>query len=50
MGQKSLTVHHLTFSPSEDEAETLAVSLLQHGGLLLDHVVADTQKNPLISE
>lgn len=37
-------VHHSTFSSSEDEAETLAVSLLQDGGLLLDHVVAGTRK------
>lgn len=33
-----------TFRSSEDEAESLALSLLQHGRLLLDHVVADAQK------
>lgn len=32
-----------TFSSSEDEAEAFALSLLQHGRFLLDHVVAETQ-------
>lgn len=34
-----------TFSSSEDKAESLALSLLQHGRLLLDHIVTETPRN-----